>query len=62
MRIQARDLAAGDVVAVHDWNLHVIDIERDRAVAVLTAEFDCLIHFLSDELVNVNLPTPLKAA
>jgi hypothetical protein len=53
MRIHAQDLAVGDILALNDWTMHVIGVERDRAVAVLTAEFDFLIHFPSDEAVNV---------
>ena len=29
MRIPARDLAAGDVLLINDWQLHVINIELD---------------------------------
>jgi hypothetical protein len=53
MKIRAQDLAAGDVLAIHDWNLHVLEVDPDRVVAVRTAEFDFLIHFLSDEVVDV---------
>jgi hypothetical protein len=60
MRIRARDLVVGDVLALNDWNLHVIGVERDKAVAVLMAEFDFLIHFSSEQIVNVR--TPLEAA
>jgi hypothetical protein len=56
MRIRAQDLAVGDTLAMNDWNLHVIGVERDRAVAVLTAEFDFLIHFLADQVVNTRTP------
>lgn len=52
MRITARDLAVGDVLHVNDWHLHVIRIERDRFMAVLTLEFDFLIHFAQDDLVT----------
>jgi hypothetical protein len=46
MRIHPRDLAVGDVLALHDWSLHVIDVEHGSAVGVLTAEFDsCPIFF-----------------
>jgi len=62
MKIQARDLDVGDVLAVHDRHLHVMGVERDRAVAVRTAEFGFLIHFLRDEVVNVELRTPREAA
>ena len=61
MKIRAQDLQVGDVVALHDWTLHVIHVERDLAVAVLTAEFDFLIHFLRDELVSVRKPVPAAA-
>jgi hypothetical protein len=53
MKIRAQDLAAGDVLEIHDWNLHVLDVDRDGAVAVRTAEFDFLIHFVTDEVVTV---------
>jgi len=53
MRIPARELTVGDVLHVNDWHLHVIKIERDRAMAVLTAEFAFLIHFVLEDLVDV---------
>ncbi len=53
MRIPARDLAVGDVLHINDWDLHVINIERDQAVAVLTAEFPFLIHFAQQDIVQV---------
>ena len=53
MRIPASDLAVGDVLHVNDWHLHVIKIECDRAMAVLTAEFDFLIHFAHEDVVTV---------
>ena len=53
MRIPAYDLAVGDVLQINDWQLHVINIERDQAVAVLTAEFDFLIHFAPEDIVHV---------
>lgn len=53
MRIPACDLVVGDVLHVHGWHLHVIKIERDQAMAVLTAEFAFLIHFAQDEVVTV---------
>ncbi len=53
MRIPARDLAVGDLLYVNDWHLHVLRIERDQAVAVLTAEFAFLIHFAQDDVVTV---------
>jgi glycogen synthase len=53
MRIPAHDLTVGDVLHVNDWHLHVINIERDQAVAVLTAEFAFLIHFAPEDLVQV---------
>ena len=54
MRIPVRDLAVGDVLHVNDWHLHVIKIERDQAMAVLTAEFDFLLHFASGDIVTVH--------
>jgi hypothetical protein len=53
VRVPARDLAVGDVLHVNDWLLHVIKIERDQAIAVLTAEFAFLIHFTQEDVVNV---------
>jgi hypothetical protein len=53
MRIRARDLAIGDVLHVDDWNLHVIKIERDQAMAVLTTEFAFLIHFAYEDFVRI---------
>lgn len=53
MRIPARDLAIGDVLHINDWQLHVINIERDQAMAVLTAEFAFLIHFAHEDFVTV---------
>ena len=53
VRIPAYDLAVGDVLQINDWQLHVINIERDQAVAVLTAEFDFLIHFAPEDIVHV---------
>jgi hypothetical protein len=32
MKIRAQGLQAGDVVAVHDWNLHVVFADGDLAV------------------------------
>ena len=53
MRILAEDLAVGDILVLHDWNLHIIEVERDRAVTVLTAEFGFLLHFRRNEAVDV---------
>jgi hypothetical protein len=38
MRDDARQLATGDVLQVNDWHPHVIVIEHEQAVTVLTAE------------------------
>ena len=62
MRIYARDLAVGDVFQVNDWRLHVIAVERDTAAAVLTAEFEFLLHFTSDDLVDVQEPRAMREA
>lgn len=61
MKIRAQDLQVGDLVALHDWTLHVIHVERDVAIAVLTAEFEFLIHFLRDEPVSVRRHAPVAA-
>jgi hypothetical protein len=60
VRVRAQDLAVGDILALNDWNLHIIGVERDGAVSVCTAEFDFLIHFLPDEVLSIR--APLKAA
>jgi hypothetical protein len=54
MRIHARDVAVGDILQMNDWQLHIVQIERDNAVvAVLTAELGFLIHFCQDDIVTV---------
>jgi hypothetical protein len=57
MRIHARDLAAGDILALNDWRLHVLAVEHEPVVGVRTTEFDFLIHFSKNEIVNVREPT-----
>lgn len=54
-RICARDLVVGNILHVNDWTLHVTRIERERGVAVLTAEFGFLMHFALDDVVTVQL-------
>jgi hypothetical protein len=53
MRIHARDVAVGDILQINDWQLHIVRIERDIAVAILTAELGFLIHFCQDDMVTV---------
>jgi hypothetical protein len=53
MWIPARELSAGDVVRIHDWRLHVVAVDNDLGTAVLTAEFDFLLHFARHETVEV---------
>jgi hypothetical protein len=53
MRIHAEDLAVGDILVLHDWNLHILEVGRDRAVTVFTAEFGFLLHFRRNEAVDV---------
>jgi hypothetical protein len=53
MRIRAGELAVGDVIQVNDWRLHVVAVEHELATAVLTAEFDFLLHFTRTEPVDV---------
>jgi hypothetical protein len=55
-KIPARNLAVGDIVHINHWRLHVIQIERDQAMAVLTAEFAFLIHFAYEDLLTVQTP------
>ena len=57
MRIPAHDLAVGDVLHVNDWHLHVVGIDRDRAVAVFTSELGFLIHFAPEDVVTVQART-----
>lgn len=54
MRIHARELAVGDILQINDWHLHITRIDRDNAVAVLTAELGFLIHFCQDAVVTVH--------
>jgi hypothetical protein len=53
MQVQARDLTAGDGVELNDWSLHVIAVECEQAVAVMTTELGFAIHFTSDDVVEV---------
>jgi len=53
MRIRASELTVGDVMELNDWRLHVLAVEREVGTAVLTAEFDFLLHFTGDDLVKV---------
>jgi hypothetical protein len=46
-------LAVGDILHVNDWHLHIVRIDVENAVAVLTAEFGFLIHFGQDDVVDV---------
>jgi hypothetical protein len=54
VNIRAEDLEAGDILTMNDRSLHVVRLECDRGIAVLTAEFDFLIHFLRDEPVDIS--------
>lgn len=56
MKIRSQDLAVGDILEINGWNLHVIGVDRDRAVAILTTEFNFLIHFPRDEVVSIKAP------
>jgi hypothetical protein len=53
MRVPARELAVGDVIRINDWRLHVVAVEHEIATAVLTAEFDFLLHFARTDSVDV---------
>ena len=52
MKIPARQLAVGDILRVNDWRLHVA-VEREIGTAVLTAEFDFLLHFTRDDMIDI---------
>jgi hypothetical protein len=54
MRICAQDLAVGDTVQLNDWQLHIVRVECEKAVAVVTAEFGFLINFGRNEFVTVH--------
>lgn len=56
MKIPARELAIGDIFKVNDWQLHVVAVEHEMATAVRTAEFDFLLHFTGNDLVDVQEP------
>ncbi|MDQ1749315.1 MAG: hypothetical protein QOE71_371 [Pseudonocardiales bacterium] len=53
MRVPARELAVGDVIRINDRRLNVVTVEHDIATAVLTAEFDFLLHFTRTDSVDV---------
>jgi hypothetical protein len=53
MKIPAPQLAIGDILRVNDWHLRVIAVEREIGTAVLTAEFNFLLHFTRDDTVDV---------
>jgi hypothetical protein len=53
MRISARQLAAGHVLRVDGRHLHVVAVDHDVATAVVTAEFDFLLHFSRADFVDV---------
>jgi hypothetical protein len=53
MRISAQELAVGDVIRLNDWRLHVVAVEHDLAIGVLTAEFAFLLHFARNDPVDV---------
>lgn len=61
MKIPARELAIGDIFKVNDWQLHVLAVEREVATAVRTAEFDFLLHFTGDDLVDVQEPRATRS-
>jgi hypothetical protein len=62
MKIPAGQLATGDILHVNDWRLHVIAVERDLGTAVLTEEFDFLLHFGRDETIDVVATRDIPAA
>lgn len=44
-RIPVHALCAGDAIRLHDWELHVVQVDRDVTTAVLTVEFDFPLRF-----------------
>ena len=54
MRIPAEELRIGDLLRVHDWRLHVVAVDHDGGTAVLTAEFDFLLHFARHQAAEVD--------
>ena len=64
MRIPAEELRIGDLLRVNDWRLHVVAVDHDCGTAVLTAEFDFLLHFARRQAVEVDrdLDQPSAAA
>src|SRR5262249_4196749 len=53
MNIPARHLPIGAPLSVNACQLHAIAVECDIGPAVLTAEFDFLLHFTRDDIVDV---------
>jgi hypothetical protein len=53
LAVHADELASGDILQMHDWQLHVLMVATELATAVRTAEFDFLLHFANDDVVDV---------
>jgi hypothetical protein len=53
LTLHAGELASGDVLQMHDWQLHVLAVDSDVVTDVRTAEFDFLLHFAQDAVVDV---------
>jgi hypothetical protein len=62
MMIPARQLAIGDLLRVNDWHLHVIAVEREIGIAVLTAEFNFHLHFGGDDMVDIIISSGAPSA
>lgn len=52
-RISAREVAVGHTIQINGRQLHVVAVDHDIATAVLTAEFDFLLHFTRADFVYV---------
>jgi hypothetical protein len=51
--VHARDLHAGSLLHRNDWHLHVTSVVVDGAsVALAVTEFDFLLHYTADEMVD----------
>jgi hypothetical protein len=62
MMIPARQLAIGDLLRVNDWHLHVIAVEREIGIAVLTTEFNFPLHFGGDDMVDIIISSGAPSA
>ncbi len=60
MKIRAGNLTPGDVLQLNDWRLHILKVEQDVGIAVLTSELDFLLHFTRHDVVNIERERSLR--